>query len=168
MYVAESVSCTRCRASYPVRTFSEDDIDMLEEHARYRDACEELEWLRRVSDFYERYPDAKDTFKPGFLHDLGSENAEVRKAIRKDVPFDEIGLPPHGKPLRALRKWSVEDLKVLDYLSCSSFSLPRRMERVEETIERMKPEIEATSVSCPACGGQLEYAQRELRDALQG
>jgi hypothetical protein len=144
-----------------VKSFSEDEIDVLEEHGEYREACEEWEWLRRVTDFYDRYPDVKDLLSPGFLQALRSEDVKVREAMMTGVPFDEIGLPPHGTPLRELRKWSTEDLDVIEYLCWHVFSLLGRMNRVEGTIQRLKPEIEKRSVACRGCGGDLEWAQRE-------
>lgn len=87
---------------------------------------------------------------------LDSHDPKVQEDMMAGVPFDEIELPSHGLPLEEEREWSIEDLEVIDYLRHHHFSLPQRMKCVQESIERLKPVVETESVSCAACGGELE------------
>ncbi len=50
-YFAARVECGTCHTSHRVKTFSDEDIRILEDHHYYREVCDELTWLRRVSAF---------------------------------------------------------------------------------------------------------------------
>jgi hypothetical protein len=137
-YFAATVACGTCHSSHRVREFSDEDIRILEDHHYYREACDELIWLRRVAAFYERHPDYQDQIKPHFLMVLDSDDPKVQEEMMAGVPLDEISLPPEmSQPLEP--DWSAEDRAVIDYLRHHHFSLESRMKGVEDSIDRLKP-----------------------------
>ena len=153
-YFAPSVECGRCHTSHRIKDFSEDEIQILEDHHDYREACHELAWLRRVDAFYERHPDYENQIKPHFLMVLDSDDPKVQEDMRAGVPLDEISLPAMSRSVA--RDWSAEDREVIDYLRHHYFSLQPRMKGVLESIDRLKPIVATKSLSCPSCGGKLQ------------
>lgn len=153
-YFAESLECGRCHSLLGIKDFSDEDIQILEDHHYYREACDELSWLRRVASFYERHPDYVDRIKPHFLMVSDSDDPRVQEEMWAGVPFDEIELPV-GEIPAAPTDCSAEDLAVIEYLRHNYFSLQPRMTGVLESIERLKPIVATTWVSCPKCGGRL-------------
>src|SRR4029079_4904221 len=105
------------------------DIKILEDHHYYRDAAEEMVWLRRVASFYQRYPEYEDRIKPHFEMVLRSDDPQVKEALYSGVLFGEIWLPLDD--VLADKDWSDEDRQVIDYLQHCSFSLPARMRGVQ-------------------------------------
>ena len=140
-YFAQTIECGTCHSSHHVGDFSEEDIQILEDHHYYREACDELVWLRRVAAFYKRHTDYEGQIKP-----LG---------IMGGVPFDEIVLPAK-RAEQVEPVWSVEDREVVDYLQHHYFSLQPRWELVTELVDRLKPIVATRSAPCPTCGGKLQ------------
>lgn len=154
-YFAESVTCSDCRTSFRVKKFSDAEIAMLENHYYYHEAVDELSWLHRVAAFYERHPDRKGQIKPHFLNVMDSDDPKVQDDLIAGVPFDEIALPDDSHATDP-PDWSNEDREVADYLRHHHFSLRHRMKAIEESIQRLEPEVKSKSVTCPQCGGRIE------------
>jgi Zn ribbon nucleic-acid-binding protein len=154
---AETVACPSCGAVHRVRDFSDNEIQILEDHHTYEASKEELGWLRRVEAFYRRHPDMEGRIKPHFLSILQSDDPDVREAMFAGTPFDEITLPPGAEPqLDPSMAWSAEDLEVIEYLERHAFSLEARMRSVEESIESLGSQfLEASPVKCAGCGARL-------------
>lgn len=161
-YFATSICCPSCQTEYPIRTFSDEKIQILENRHYYREACEEMNWLERVAEFYRRYPDAEGRIKPHFLWLLDSGDPKVREELNAGVPFNEIELPPGAAPL-PVHDWTDEDLKVIEYLQHNDFSLQFRMRGVLESIKLFQHRSEAAFVPCPACGAKLLPTPEESR-----
>lgn len=153
-YHTTSVVCSACQAKYPVRGFSEAEKDLLEKYHRFQEAMAELAMLRRVEDFYRRYPHLEGKIRPQFLDVLKSKDPDVREQLMADTPLDRIRLRENAV-LPDSEQFSGEDQEVIDYLRHNYFVLRARLQAVTESVSDLKPIVEADRVACPNCGGEL-------------
>jgi hypothetical protein len=141
-----------------MRSLPDEDKELLEERHRYREKVKNLAMLRRVEDFYKRYPDMEGKIKPDFAMVLESRHdPKVEEQLFARVPFDEIELPkPAERPVEEAREWSREDREVIEYLRNHYFPLGPRTKGVSVSIEHLRQSIEGRFVRCPLCGGELQ------------
>jgi hypothetical protein len=157
---AETVCCRSCGAVHRVRDFPDDEIQVLEYHHAFEAFNEEMGWLRRVQEFYERHQNLEGEVKPHFLMVLESYDPEVRETLFASTPFSDVELPSgRAAPLGCSHGWSREDQDVMDYLRHHHFSLLELMERmhvIEQSIERLGYQLfQSSPVRCTECAGQL-------------
>jgi hypothetical protein len=154
---AEIVRCPACQTEHRVRNFPDEIIQALEDRHNFDDFKEELGWLRRIEEFYQRHPGVEGKIKPHFLEVLASRDPEVLEAMFAGAPFDEIKLASSGAAeLIDSREWSTDDREVIDYLRHHHFSLADRKKFVEDSIERLGMELFRKSpVKCSGCGEPL-------------
>src|SRR5262249_10949568 len=156
-YYAESAICTTCGAAVRMKDLAPDEIETLENQNSYREAQTELSWLRRVTAFYQRYPDQEGRIKPHFMELIDSDDERVQDDLMAGIPFNEIELPAGDASLAETeRNWTAEDRAVIDYLRHTWFDLSSRLRFVEEQITTLEPIFQARSVRCPKCGGKLQ------------
>jgi hypothetical protein len=154
---AEIVRCPACQTENRVRDLPDDIILQLEERHNFDRFKEELVWLHRVEEFYQRHPGMEGKIKPHFLEVLASRDPEIIDAMFAGTPFDEIELPSSKwAELNDSREWSAGDREVIDYLRHHAFSLADRLKFVEDSIERLGMELfQKSPVSCGGCGEPL-------------
>jgi Zn ribbon nucleic-acid-binding protein len=154
---AETVRCPACQAIHRVKDFPDDVIQVLEARHEFDASNEELGWLRRVEEFYQRHPDLEGKIKPHLLEVLESRDPEVMEAMFAGAPFDEIELPSSvTAQIDASQDWSTGDREVIEYLRHHHFSLPGRLKCVQESIERLGFQLfQASPVRCSKCSELL-------------
>lgn len=148
----DPIVCNSCGARFSVDSLTQDDIQSLDDQHSYEELSDELRMLRRVQEYYRRHPDAEGRIKPHVDRLLHSDDPGVREQFLAGVPFNEIELPPVQLP----KTWLAgeEDLEVVEYLQCHSFSLGPRLEFVSDDVERLRESV--GKVSCSQCPtGQL-------------
>ena len=153
------VACQECHSVYRLRESSEDEQDVLRKRRHYRESIDELKWLRRVAAFYDMYPDLNGRIKPHFMVVNESKDPRVREQLSSGLPYSEIEIPQNEIPMPKNREWSAEELEVIDYLRGHWFSLPHRMQGVQEAIECFEENLMRRIVICPNCSGILELSE---------
>jgi hypothetical protein len=156
-FFAELVRCPACQTEHRVRDLPDDVIQQLEDRHNFDGFREEIVWLRRVEEFYQRHPGMEGKIKPHFLEVLASRDPEVIEAMFAGIPFNDIKLASsEAAELIDSREWSASDREVVDYLRHHHFSLADRMKFVEDSIERLGMELFPKSpVRCSECGEAL-------------
>ena len=91
---AETVRCPACQAVHRVRDFPDEVIQVLEDRHNFDASTEELGWLRRVEEFYQRHPDLEDKIKPHVLEVLESRDPGVLEAMFAGAHLTRSISPP--------------------------------------------------------------------------
>jgi Zn ribbon nucleic-acid-binding protein len=154
-YFAASIVCDACGASHRIKDFKAQEIEILESHHYYHSFCEELLWLRRVADFYQRHPEMQRQVKPRSAQRIEPSRSGVQEVPPPGVSLEQIEAPKPRLSVAAPLDWSEEDREALDYLRHNLFSLEPRWRFVTESVERLRPIADRTSVACPSCGEKL-------------
>jgi Zn ribbon nucleic-acid-binding protein len=154
---AETVRCPACQTAHRVKDFPDGVIQVLEDHHNFAAFKEELIWLERIKDFYERHPGVEGKIKPHVLEVLESRDPKVLEAMFAGAPFDEVELPSSMTArIVASQDWSTSDREVIEYLRHHHFSLADRVKFVQESIERLGLQLfQASTVRCSKCGESL-------------
>ena len=145
-YYTEKVVCSACQQTYPIRSFSEEERNLLEDHHNYEYFVDELGMLKRVEDYYRRHPGIEEQLRSLFL-----KGGAFNKSY-----MDELGQLRVSAEARHGDPTAREDAEVIEYLKHSyTNNVKNRIEFVAESSNRLKPIIQASYVKCPHCGGKV-------------
>jgi hypothetical protein len=146
-YYTDAVVCSTCYQKYPIRSFSEEERNLLEKHHYYEEFLDELGMLKRVGDFYRRHPGIEDKLRSlFFINGIPLHKSYMDELVQLSVSAEAR----HGDPMAR------EDAEVIDYLKHHfTRDVNTRMKFAAESSDRLKPIVQARCVKCPHCGGKV-------------